>query len=198
VALVYLNINKAVQHLKAGAVLLMSTDTLPGLHCRADNPEAVAKIIALKGREADKSLLVLAGSYAQAATVLGVLTEAQGAACQTCWPGPFSFILPAGAQLAALVKGGRSTLAVRVPRRPDLCDLIHQVGVPLVSTSANRAGEPASLSLEHAAGLFERGVDGVWQGLSERPVAPKASALVDLTSDPFRVLRPGPEPFELG
>ncbi len=130
----------AVRRLVSGGVLLLATDTLPGWHCRADDAAAVGRILAAKGRTHDKPLLVLAGSFDQAREIAGALNAAQTAACRQCWPGPFSLILPAGSQVLPEVTAGRPTLAVRVPAVPALRDLILAVGVPLVSTSANRAG----------------------------------------------------------
>jgi len=170
---------------------------LPGLHCRADDAAAIAKIVALKGRDAGKSLLVLAGSFDQARSVLGALNLAQEAACRACWPGPFSLILPAGDGIAKSVTSGRRTLALRVPQRAELRELILELGVTLVSTSVNRAGEPPATSMSIALGQFGGLVDGYWSGRDRSGDSPKASALVDLTCVPFRVLRPGPEAFDM-
>lgn len=194
----YLSSAAAAQHLKAGAVLLMSTDTLPGFHCRADDAAAVARVMAIKGRSADQSLLVLAGSLAQAQGVVQVMSPAQELACATCWPGPFSLILASGGKLAEAVTGGRTTLAIRVPRRQELRELILQVGVPLVSTSANRSGQSPATEMTSAVQEFAEEVVGCWQGADSAPTRPEASALVDLTAVPFQVLRQGPEPFLFG
>ena len=100
---VLLTSEDAVGILETGGVLLMGTDTLPGFHCRADRAEAVDRILELKGREPGKSLLVLAGSAAQAELVTGALDQLQFDYCNRCWPGPFSLILPA-ADIASMLK----------------------------------------------------------------------------------------------
>ena len=64
----YVDQENAVRILESGGILLMETDTLPGFHCRADLPEAVERIAALKGRDGGKPLLVLAGSDEQGST----------------------------------------------------------------------------------------------------------------------------------
>jgi len=184
-----------VRRLRAGGILLLATDTVPGLHCRVDDPVAVARLVELKGRPAGKPLLVLAGSLAQARLVTGGLSRAQLAACERCWPGPFSLILPAGDHISAAVTAGGATLAVRVPAVPVLRELILAVGVPLVSSSANASGEPPATDLAAAGLAFGKYVDGLW---GETPaVEPTAmpSAVVDLTVSPFVVLRPGPQMF---
>lgn len=185
----------AVRSLRAGGVLLLGTDTLPGLHCRADDEQAVQRIATIKGRPAGKSLLVLAGSAAQAQAVTAPWTEAQAAAVQACWPGPFSLILPGGDVVAPAVTGPGTTLAIRVPAVAPLRQLILSVGVPLVSTSANRAERPPLLNLAAAVQEFEAEIEGFWDHGSPSNEQVKPSALVDLTSTPFKILRSGPVPF---
>ena len=185
----------AVRSLRSGGVLLLATDTLPGLHCRADDAAAMARIAAIKGRPDGKTLLVLAGDLAQAQQLTGVLSAQQVAACGQCWPGSFSLILPAGPQVDPAVTGGGKTVAIRIPAVPELRALILAVGTPLVSTSANRAGQRPGDSLFAVDQAITRAVDGIWgvDPVGSGPVVP--SALVDLTTDPFSVLRPGPLPF---
>jgi tRNA A37 threonylcarbamoyladenosine synthetase subunit TsaC/SUA5/YrdC len=71
------------------------------------------------------------------------------------------------------------------------------VGFPLVSTSANRSGDPPATDPEEAAGIFGAGIDGWWDFQRPRPGPgeARASALVDCTSRPPAVLRVGPEPW---
>ncbi len=185
----------AVRILKSGGVLLLATDTLPGLHCRADDQGAVQRILACKGRAAEKSLLVVAGSSEQAWTVVAPLAADQIAACERCWPGPFSLILPAGPAVAPAVTAGGRTLAVRVPAVEALRQIILAVGVPLVSTSANRSGAVPARDLAGAAAEFGTEVDGVWGEEPQAGAEAIPSAVVDLTTQPFAVLRPGPQAF---
>ncbi len=186
----------AVVALGRGGVLLLPTDTLPGLHCRADLQSSVQRVADLKGRDDLKALLILAGSVEQAFNVCGPLTAAQMEMAAACWPGPFSLVMPAGEHLAARVTGGLGTVAVRVPEPAELRKLILAVGRPLVSTSVNRQGEEPATILDEAVGRFCSGVDGFWSdsGLPSsvgRMVQP--SALVDLTCWPAKVLRQGPK-----
>lgn len=190
-----LSFEAAATVLDRGGVLVLSTDTLPGLHCRADLQESVRRVAGLKGRDEGKPLLVLAGSYDQARSVCSPLTPEQTKACQACWPGPFSLILPVGSLLATRVTVGEGTVAVRVPRHPELQKLIFASGFPLVSTSVNRQGEAAVREMADACREFGALVDGCWQPERRPTPGDRASALVDLTGPSPRVLREGPEPL---
>jgi L-threonylcarbamoyladenylate synthase len=178
----------AVGLLKSGGVLLLGTDTLPGFHCRADLPESIARIQALKGRQSGKSMLVLAGSADQAGLVTGTLDERQTAFCRSCWPGPFSLILPATEGV---------TVAVRVPALESLCSLVLAVGFPLVSTSANLSGNSPYPDFEAALAGFSSQVDGAWNPRESRvegagSMLSGPSALIDVTTWPPVQLRQGP------
>jgi len=187
----------AVGLLKSGGVLILDTDTLPGFHCRADLSDPVTRILDLKGREPAKSLLVLAGSVAQAFQVTQTLDERQADFCQRCWPGPFSLILPSGGDLSSSVIATNRSVAIRVPALESLRSLILAVGFPLVSTSVNLTGDIPLGDLETARSVFADGVDGYWRP-TESPEDPPASgqvlasALIDLTVWPPVQLRPGP------
>ena len=187
-----LNCTDAARILDAGGVLLLRTDTLPGLHARADRPEAVARITALKGRGEDKALLLLASSAAAVRRV-AVLEPRQQIYADRCWPGPFSLILPAVPGLPVAVTAGGGTVAVRVPRAPLLQELLERVGVPLVSTSANRSGESPATDLAGALAIFGDEVDGACDPGHDMVEPAVPSALVDLTAWPPRILREGPE-----
>ncbi len=182
--------------LARGGVALLPTDTLPGLHARADRPEAVARIAALKGRAEGKPLLLLCASAAQALELAGPLPAAAAGWARRCWPGPFTLVLPRGPAAAGLADGGSDTVACRVPDVAPLRALVAAAGGPLVSTSANRAGEAPAVGLPEAETLFGAGVDAVaagpWPGAAAGAVA---SALVDVTTWPPRLLREGPRPL---
>lgn len=187
----FLSPEDAAGVLASGGVLVLGTDTLPGLHCRADRPEAVARIFSLKGRPSERALLLLAASREQAGLAIGSLSPFQERCCTRCWPGPFSLILPAGGNLPSVVTAGGATVAVRVPSFPGLQEIVAGAGFPLVSTSANLSGETPVTGAEAAAAIFGTGIDGWWGEPGTGGGQP--SALVDVTRSPATMLREGPE-----
>lgn len=177
--------------LAGGRVVLMPTDTLPGLHARVDRPEAIARIARLKGRPAGKPLLVLAGSVGQARTLLQPLPPRLEAALERCWPGPFSLILPAREGLDAAITSPAGTVAIRVPGVAWVREVALAAGAPLASTSANRAGEPPAEDLDAAVAVFGART-AVYAGEPGSAGTGRPSALIDLTVWPPRLLREGP------
>ncbi len=183
----------AAAALAGGAVVLLPTDTIPGLHVRADDPAALKRLVAIKGRPATKPLAVLAGSLAQAAAVAAPVDARAQAFLARCWPGPFSVVLVARPDVMPMVTAGTGTVAVRVPALAWLRDLALAAGAPLASTSANLAGEPPARDFAEALAQFG-GLVASFAGGGEAATAGAGgpSALVDLTRWPPRLLREGP------
>jgi L-threonylcarbamoyladenylate synthase len=184
-----LQLHEIAKTLIAGAVVLMPTDTVYGLHASALNEEAVARVANLKGREDAKPFIVLAASMDQLKP-LGIYTgRKELEALATLWPAPLTVILPIDVPIAA--SRDRMTLAVRIPALDWLRELIARTG-PLISTSANRSGEPLVESPQSLARELQERLDGIVDG-GLRGGEP--STIVDLTSAEPHILREGEQSF---
>jgi len=160
-----------------GGVALLPTDTIYGLHAVATNEAAVARIAELKGRGDDKPFVVIAASAAQ----LRDFGAEVPADLETLWPAP----------LTAVLRRGAGTVAARVPDLAWLRVLLVQTG-PLVSTSANRAGEPPILEVGELANEIADGLDAV---LDSGRREGKPSTIVDFTGSQPRLIREGDADF---
>lgn len=129
-----------VNRLKAGDTIVYPTETCYGLGCAADNDEAVERIFAIKRRQKDKPLLVLAHDPAVMMRYVH-WTPALEKLNERYWPGPLTVvagILP-HAQLARGVIASDRTVAFRITDHPLCAALSEALHAPLVSTSANIA-----------------------------------------------------------
>jgi L-threonylcarbamoyladenylate synthase len=171
--------------LGGGGVVLLPTDTIYGLHAVASDADAVQRIVAMKGRDEDKPLVVLASDLAQLRT-LGVELSANAAAVLALlWPAPLTAILPLTRPLPAA--RGASSVATRIPAIAWLRDLIARTG-PLASTSANRSGEPPLVDpREIDRGLHDK-IDGIVAGSI---LAGAPSTIVDFRAATPVVVRQG-------
>jgi L-threonylcarbamoyladenylate synthase len=159
--------------LASGGVVLLPTDTIYGLHAVSSDRSAVAKIAAMKGRDAAKPLLVLAASTSQLEG-LGCVVPA---ILNDIWPAPLTVVL----------QQGEETLAARIPAVPWLRELAERVG-PLVSTSANRSGEAPVTRPSELAYELQKALDGE---VDAGPVEGEVSVIVDFTGDEPRFIRDG-------
>lgn len=134
----------AVHALARGGVIAYPTEAVWGLGCDPFNPSAVEKLLALKRRPLHKGLILVAANLQQIAPLLVGLNARQHEQLQNTWPGPVTWLIPDPHHwIPQIVKGNFATIAVRVSAHPIVRDLCLAWGGPIVSTSANRAGEPA-------------------------------------------------------
>lgn len=182
-----LSIPDSVAALQRGAVLLMDTDTLPGLHALATVPDAAARLAELKGHAPDRPYLLLVETV-EAAFRLGRPASAeQERRLRELWPGALTALLiPTGHCPEAWTAEGKS-VGVRVPGSGELRALLARLGEPLLSTSANKAGEAPATDLGAAATRFP--------GLDLVPLRTNggmaASTIVDCTVIPTNLIRAG-------
>lgn len=184
-----IQLNEIAQLLRSGNVMLLPTDTIYGLHAAATDAAAVDRIAQLKGREDTKPFIVLASSPGQL-TDLGVVADVDLLRrLNRIWPAPLTVILPLAAPIPA--SRGASTLAVRIPALEWLRELVSRTG-PLVSTSANRSGEPPVQTPDSLAHDLQQGLDAIVDG-GLRTGEP--SAILDLSGTEPRFIREGEKAF---
>ena len=155
---------RARAHVLAGGVVVAPTETFYGLVARANDAQAVARVLACKGRAPDKALpLVVADAEACARTCL--ISAPMARLMGAFWPGPLTLVLPARGPWPAPCCGkdasGNATLAVRASSHPFLGALARAVGEPLTATSANVGGAPAVCTLAQVQLLADDGLLGV-------------------------------------
>lgn len=126
-----------------GGIVLHATEGVWGLACDPLDAAAVRRLLAVKGRAAQKGLIVIGYDADCFAPELAGLDGAAREGVRASWPGPVTWILP-NRRFPAWVTGGRDTVAVRVPGHPQARALARAFGRPIVSTSANRAGFPSA------------------------------------------------------
>jgi len=140
----------AIICLKNGGVVIMPTETSYGIVARADNPKAVERIFAIKGREEQKTLPLIASDLAMIER-FAVVSDKIKELANKYWPGPLTVVLPfeSDTPLASgVIDQNNHTIAIRVSSHflPRSC--AQYMECPLVSTSANVSGCPSIFSVE--------------------------------------------------
>jgi len=188
------DVARAARLLRAGGLVALPTETVYGLGADAEDPSAVARVLAAKGRPADHPLIV---HLADADAVHeGWAVEVPAYAlllAAACWPGPLTLVLPRGPRAGDHVTGGQGTVGLRVPSHPVAHALLVAFGGGVAAPSANRFGRVSPTDAEHVldelAGVLEPGRDAVLEG--ERSEVGVESTIVDCTGPAPRLLRPG-------
>ena len=156
-------------------MVALPTDTVWGLLVRPDDPAAVERVYAMKGRPKNQPLQLLVADLETARSLLPKDFDDPRflALAERFWPGPLTLIVPAGRPFPAI--GATERLGLRIPNHPELRALLRALGGYLAATSLNRSGEPPVQS-EAEARRFP--VDLVMGG--KTPTG-HASSVVDLS-----------------
>lgn len=181
-------IDEAVNAVQRGALVVLPTDTVYGIGADAFSPEAVAELLAAKGRGRQMPPPVLVGDVRTLEGLARDVPDAVRALVERFWPGGLTVICLAQPSLAWDLGETRGTVAVRMPDHPAALALLRRTG-PLAVSSANRTGSPAAVTAGQAR---EQLGDAVAVYLDAGP-APggMASTIVDATTDTLRVVRVG-------
>lgn len=166
---------------------IMPTDTLYGLVASVYSEDAVNRIYDLKGRDADKGLIVLIGSYKDL-NIFGIKVNSQiRIFLKKYWPGKLSVIFPFDNKLFPYLDRTDGTLAVRLPDKKDLIRFIKETG-PLVAPSANPQGMIPAKNIEQAQNYFGNNIDFYING---GDIGSLPSTLVKINGKEISILREG-------
>lgn len=175
-------VEKCVEVLRAGGIILYPTDTVWGIGCDATNAEAVAKVYALKQSEDKRSMLCLCRD---ADMIVRYVNKAPGIAFEVMELSdkPLTAILPGAVGVAANLIPENQTLGVRIPQHEFCQALLRKFGKPIVSTSANISGEPAAKRLKDVVQEIIDGVDYVVNPRFEGKPTLKPSSIIAFGED---------------
>jgi len=183
------SLDAAVDAVQRGAVVVLPTDTVYGVGADAFNADAVAAVLAAKGRGRQMPPPVLIPNLR---TVDGLARDVPAPAralMEALWPGALTVIVHAQPSLAWDLGETHGTVALRMPDHAAALALLTRTG-PLAVTSANRTGEPAATTAEGAREQLDSAV-AVYLDGGPSPLG-TASTIVDATdSRGLRVVRDG-------
>jgi len=179
----------AVSAVKGGRLVVMPTDTVYGIGADAFDNDAVAALLAAKGRGRDMPVGVLVGSWHTIDGLVYSVPDSARELIQAFWPGALSLVVRQAPSLQWDLGDAYGTVMLRMPLHPVAIELLREVG-PMAVSSANVSGRPSAVTVDEARNqlgdLVEVYLDG---GPAEQQAA---STIVDLTGDQPRVLREGP------
>jgi len=192
-------IDKATAHLKKEGVVLHATETCFGFTCDISNPAAVAKLFTLKQRDNCKPVSALFHNVDSAKQYVQWNETAEQLALKHL-PGALTIILPlrtdAPCQLYS-TPGGGDTIGVRISSHPTAKALAAHFSQPLVTTSANIAGQPCCFRIEDVLKQFEEQTTSQYTNLpffvfKDPPLENTLpSTVVDCTNNKMTIVRKG-------
>ena len=186
-------IQKALEVLRKGGIILYPTDTVWGIGCDATDPEAVAKIYEIKCREDSKSLVLLASDMDMICRYVNEIPEMAVQLVEVN-DKPMTIIYPGAVAGTQSDKASRNCLAyntvaedgtvgIRVPMMEFCQQLVSRFGRPIVSTSANISGEATPKKYAEISQEIKDAVDHVVDPSLEKGSTGQSSSIIKVGLD---------------
>jgi len=160
----------AAKLLQAGALVAFPTETVYGLGADARNPEALARLTAVKGRDEGKPYSLLVPSLRHAEQAAGNFTRIAQKLARIYWPGPLTLVVP---------RRSGGTIGLRLPEHPVARSLLAHCGFSLATPSANRSRSPEPVTAKHVRESLDGEISLILDGGPARQGRPSAVVKVD-------------------
>ncbi|EFX74263.1 hypothetical protein DAPPUDRAFT_215182 [Daphnia pulex] len=184
-------LKNAVELLKSGSVIALPTDTLYGIACLSQSPEALKKLYQIKSRDKNKPVAICVSQVSEIAKWGHVTVDER--LLHDLLPGPVTLVFERSPALNPELNPGTKLVGIRIPDSWFIRQLSNSCAEPLALTSANISGSQSTLSVEEFLGIWEH-LGAVFNGgpIPDGSTARLGSTVVDLSSPgTYRIIRPG-------
>ncbi len=175
----WMHLHQAARVLQRGGVVAYPTEAVYGLGCDPLNEAAVMHLLGIKSRPVNKGLILLGADLTQLAPFVELSADQQQRLSEY-WPLATTYLVRASELTPAWIRGDHDKVAVRVSQHPVASELCRLAGSPIVSTSANRAGDPACRNVFQVTRQLGADLDFIVTGQCDRAARP--STIIDLES----------------
>jgi L-threonylcarbamoyladenylate synthase len=187
-------LQKAGEVIREGGLVCFPTETVYGLGADAFNDQAVADVFRAKNRSFENPMALHLHSIEEIEKYVVKINRRARMLMEKFMPGPLMMIFEKNDRVSPIVTGGLRKVGIRVPRHEICLDFLQECGTPVAATSANRSGRLACVK---AADIMEElgGKMDVLLDVGQTPLGIESTVL-DVTSDPPRIIRHGFIPME--
>ncbi|NMC56065.1 MAG: threonylcarbamoyl-AMP synthase [Eubacteriaceae bacterium] len=193
------NFNSAILYaanvIKIGGVVAFPTETVYGLGADVLNEEAVKKIFAAKGRQADNPLIVHIADKNDIFKLAKNIPDWVIGLTDKYWPGPLSIVLEKQDFIPSAVTAGLESVAIRMPDNIVASELIKKSGCFIAAPSANKSGRPSPTKAQHVMADFKDEIDVVLD--YDNSAIGLESTVIDGRGNYPIILRPGAVTIEM-
>jgi len=184
------DITQAIEIIKKGGIAVFPTDTAFGIGCRIDDKAAVSRLFEIRKRPSTHATPVLVIDVLMAENYWdSPIPDNVRRFMKDYWPGALTIIFHSKrTSIPSLVRGGGTSLGLRMPNHKTALELIQGVGVPILGPSANFHGHPTPYSYNQLDPNLLKLVDYTLEGICQTGVV---STVVDCTAYPPKVIRQG-------
>lgn len=184
----------AAEIICAGGLVAVPTETVYGLAGNGMDEKAVEKIYEVKGRPAIKPLSLMVASPEEIGRFAVEVPDAAKTLAEKFWPGPLTIVLKANPDIPEIVRAGGDTIGLRCPDHALTLQALREAGVPFAAPSANLSGALSPKTAGDVLKVFDGVIDAVIDGGA--CTLGRESTILDMSKEPYRVLRQGALPEE--
>lgn len=183
------DVSAAAEVIRSGGLLGIPTETVYGLGADGLNEAAVSRIFEAKGRPQDNPLILHIPDAAWLERYCEDIPPQAYELAERCWPGPLTMILKRKAMIPDVVTAGLDSVGMRCPDCEVTREIIQKADRPVAAPSGNLSGKPSPTSAEAMLEDMDGRIEAIMDAGSCRVGV--ESTIVDLTTVPPRLLRPG-------
>lgn len=183
-----MEIDKIVQKLKNGEIIIVPTDTVYGIIADVYNDKAVERVFKVKNRIHSKPFLILVSNMEMLKEVTKEIQNTELEIMNRFWPGPLTILLRKTHKISDLVTASSDYVAVRMPDNKLLVDIIEKLGRPVIAPSANISGSPSAHCIEQIGEKLKQDVDLI---IDRGNLKSCESTIVKVENSKIKILREG-------
>ncbi len=184
-------VQKVVEVLRNGGVIIYPTDTVYGIGCDINQPKAVSRVAQIRGINLQKAnFSFICHDLSHMADHTKHVSNDAFKLMKRNLPGPFTFILEANSNVPKIFKSKKKTVGIRVPNNPIILEIVKELGNPIMSSSIHDEDDiieyttDPELIHEKYCDLVDIVIDG---GYGDN----EASTIIDCSIDEFEIIREG-------
>ncbi len=182
-------LHDAIAALRAGELVVFPTETFYGIAADPFSPSALEKLFAIKGRDPQKPIALIAADARMAFEVAREVPNIARRLASAFWPGPLTIVLPARDGFPPQLVGPDGGVGIRVSPHPIARALCEGLGRPITATSANRSGEEPATTIQAARESLGDKVKVFLDGGTSQASAP--STVLACDAHGYRIIRAG-------
>jgi L-threonylcarbamoyladenylate synthase len=182
-------LDEAIAALRAGELVVFPTETFYGIAADPFSSSALEKLFAVKGRDAQKPVALIAADTRMAFSIAAEVSPLAKILADAFWPGPLTIVMPARAGFPAQLIGPDGGVGIRVSSHPIAHALSAGLGRPITASSANRSGEAPATTVHTAREAFDDRVKVFLDGGPLHASAP--STVISCDANRYRIIRAG-------
>lgn len=186
-----MTVSEAGKHLRNKGVILHPTETVYGLAARWDSKTAIERVAFLKKRDVNKPMSVMVNSYEMIRQELKIADKWCLQICDSLFPGPVTLLISRPGSYDNNWWNQFDNIGIRFPNHNISLDLISTCDYPLITTSANVAGDPPVSDFTDLANEIINGVDGYIDGGKCEHSIPSTIIQLHIATQSATVIRQG-------